>query len=81
MNKLLKLNAGLAQTITVKEARIRVLEGQVTELQNSIAALNVGYKRRDEAEYMRRETLAAIVGRFEQNVAEFTRLFKKVQAE
>lgn len=69
------------RVIELRDARIRVLEGQVTELQNNIAAVHVGQKRREETEYLRRETLAAIVGRFEQNVAEFTRLFKKVQAE
>lgn len=55
------------QTVSVKEARIRVLEGQVDRL-----------GKINDRDHRRNEALGALLGKFKQNVGEFYRVFDSV---
>lgn len=72
--KLIEAEQGLA----LANDRIREFTDKCQQLQNSLDRVKSERTTLYEKEYARREALAAIVGKFKQNVAEFTRVFETI---
>lgn len=72
--KLIEAEQGLA----LANDRILEFTRKCDQLQSSLYRVKIEREAQYQKEYARRETLAALVGKFKQNVAEFTRVFESV---